>query len=115
MTCILSDSTEIVDVLAMSFRVVTKQSSFKKKAIYWNYAAILSPEVNLDEVPSSQKRQVTQPLSLYASLPLSRNENIYRAYHGGGYSMKAIADFFELHYSSISKIVKSFENSKFKT
>lgn len=28
-----------------------------------------------------------------------------------GYSMKAIADAIGLHYSSVSKLIKSYENS----
>jgi len=36
-------------------------------------------------------------------------------HQSGGYSMKGIADYFGLHYSSISKIVKNVENSRFKT
>jgi len=38
---------------------------------------------------------------------------IYLAHQSGCYSMKDIADYFGLHYSSISKILKNVENSRF--
>ena len=71
--------------------------------------------VNLDEVPSLQKRQVAKPLSSYESSSQQRNEAIYLAHRSGGYSMRAIADYFGLHYSSVSKIIKSFDDLRFKT
>ena len=41
----------------------------------------------------------------------TRNEGIYSAYRSGGYSMKAISDTLGLHYSTVSKIIKFYENS----
>jgi DNA-binding MarR family transcriptional regulator len=35
---------------------------------------------------------------------------MYEAYRSGHYSMKAIADYFEVHYSTVSRVVKGFEN-----
>ena len=75
----------------------------------------MAEDVNLEEVPSIQKRQVAKPLSSYESASQQRNEAIYLAYRSGGYSMRAIADYFGLHYSSVSKIIKSFDDSRFKT
>ncbi len=75
----------------------------------------IAEDVSLEEIPSSQRRQVPKPLSDYVSSSLGRNEAIYAAYNSGGYSMKEIADYFELHYSSVSKIVKNFDDSQFKT
>jgi len=39
----------------------------------------------------------------------TRNEAIYSAFASGGYKMKEIGEYFGLHYSSISKIVKEME------
>jgi len=44
-----------------------------------------------------------------------RNNTILAAFNSGGYTMKAIADYFSLHYSSVSKIIKLLSNSRFKT
>ncbi len=72
-------------------------------------------DANLEEVPSAQKRQVPKPLASYESISKDRNGAIFLAYLSGAYTMKAIADHFGLHYSSVSKIVKNIENSQFKT
>ena len=71
----------------------------------------MAEDINLDEVPSRQKRPVPKPLDYYSSVSPSRNGAIYLAYRSGGYSMKGIADYFGLHYSSVSKIVAKFEKS----
>ncbi len=39
----------------------------------------------------------------------SRNERICEAYRRHGYTMKAIADFLDLHYSTVSRIVAAAE------
>ena len=72
-------------------------------------------DVDLSEIPSSQKRKLAKPVKDYFDQTSSRNEGIYRAYQSGGYSMKAITDAIGLHYSSVSKVIKSYENSLFKT
>jgi putative transposase len=41
----------------------------------------------------------------------ARNNAIFAAFEGGGYTMKAIADYFSLHYSSVSKIMNFSSNS----
>ena len=38
-----------------------------------------------------------------------RNEGIYQAWRSDGYTMKAIADFFGVHYSTVSKVVSRFK------
>jgi len=75
----------------------------------------ISGETNLDEVPRPQKRQNPQPLEAYKNMMNFRDEAIIAAYRSGGYSMKEIAAYFDLHYSSVSKIVKRADDSQFKT
>lgn len=75
----------------------------------------MAEDVSLDEIPSIQKHPVAKPLSYYQSLSEDRSEVIYLAVQSGCYSMKARSDYFGLHYSSVSKIVKSFEDSRLKT
>ena len=73
--------------------------------------ARIEPDADLSKIPLSQKRKQTKPVEDYFDPVSSRNEGIYRAYQSGGYSMKAIADSIGLHYSSVSKVIKSYENS----
>jgi putative transposase len=67
----------------------------------------IEPETNLSEVPSSQKRQVAIPLEYYKNKYKDRDTAIFNAYKSGAYSMKAIGDYFELHYSWVSRIIKA--------
>ena len=75
----------------------------------------MAEDRKLQEVPSSQARQVAKPLSYYEAFSNNRDEVVYLAYQSGCYSMKEIGNHFDLHYSSVSKIVKNIENSRFKT
>jgi len=70
-------------------------------------------EVNreLGEVPSSQYRAAPKDLSYYAEKYTKRNEAIVFSYASGGYSLKEVDDYFDLHYSTVSGIVKRY-NSK---
>jgi putative transposase len=67
------------------------------------------PVKSLEDVPSSQKRGLVKALDEYVSTSNSRNEAIYHAFSSGGYAMKEIGEYFDLHYSSVSKIVKNFD------
>jgi len=75
----------------------------------------MAVDASLDEVPSGQKRPVTKPLDCYLSSFESRDQAIYSAYQRGSHTMKEIGDYYGLHYSSVSKIVKHYKNSQFKT
>jgi len=65
------------------------------------------PDTNLSEVPSSQKRQVAKSLACYEKEYNDRNTAISKTYESGGYSLKDIGDYYNLHYSRISRIVKA--------
>jgi putative transposase len=67
----------------------------------------ISPEADLSEIPSSQKRQVSKPISYYEKRFSDRDSALINAYACGGYSMKEIGDYFKLHYSRVSRIVKA--------
>ena len=69
-------------------------------------------EKDLSEIPKKQRRQVVKPLGFYAAKYKHRNDGIYTAYTSGGYSQKEIADYFNLHYSTVSKLVKQYEKAK---
>jgi putative transposase len=44
-------------------------------------------------------------LDEYQQQTATRNEVIIKTYQSGGYTMKQIGDYFEVHYSLISRIV----------
>lgn len=67
----------------------------------------LTDDASLDDIPALHKRPVAKPLADYARKHNTRDEAIMAAYRSGGYSQKQIADYFELHYSRISKIIKN--------
>jgi hypothetical protein len=67
----------------------------------------IPPETNLSEIPSSQRRQVAKSLEYYEKNSSDRNDAICKAYKSGAYSMKAIGDYFKLHYSRVSRIIKA--------
>ncbi len=75
----------------------------------------LKLDQELSEIPSTQRRALPKPLGHYSRKYQERNKGIIAAYRSGGYSMKEIGDHFGVHYSSVSKIIKADENSKFKT
>lgn len=62
---------------------------------------------DLSEIPSSQKRPLAKPLSYYSETMKNRDEAIVSAFKSGAYSMKQIGEHFGLHYSRISRIVRS--------
>jgi len=67
----------------------------------------ISVDVNLSEVPSAQKRQVAKSLKHFEKKYPERDVAIINAYASGGYSMKEVGDYFKLHYSRVSRIIKS--------
>jgi putative transposase len=70
---------------------------------------------DLSEIPSSQRRPKVKTLKEYETMYEDRNKVITAAFKSGGYTMKAIADHFSLHYSSVSKIIKSSSSLRFRT
>ena len=77
--------------------------------------AILDPDASLDDIPAIQKRAPRKLMSFYEGRAKTRDQAILEAYQSGGYKMKELADYFSLHYSSVSKIIRKLENSRRKT
>ncbi len=57
------------------------------------------------EIPHLQRRASVPPLVRFAATP-ARNPAIVQAYATGCYSMKEIAQAFNIHYATVSRIVK---------
>lgn len=66
-------------------------------------------EKDLSEIPKIQRRRTIKSLDYYSAKYRKRNFAICAAYESGAYSQKDIAKYFDLHYSSVSKIVKSMK------
>lgn len=64
----------------------------------------------LSEIPLSQRRPIPKPLSYYAEKHNIRNDAIVFAYASGGYSLKELGDYFKLHYSTVSGIIKNHKS-----
>jgi len=71
---------------------------------------LIDIDKDLSEIPTSQHRAVPRELSHYAEKYKSRNEAITSAYASGGYSLKEVGDYFELHYSTVSGIIKNHKS-----
>ena len=59
----------------------------------------------LIEVPIAQRRPVPKPLSHYRSQNEDRKQAMICAYETGYYTLKEIANFFNVHYSTVSRTV----------
>lgn len=68
--------------------------------------AKLGSKGTLSEVPSTQRRKVAGPLGVIAASHRDRDSAIRAAHESGGYSMREIGDYFGLHYSRVSRIVR---------
>ncbi|HEC18427.1 MAG TPA: addiction module toxin RelE, partial [Gammaproteobacteria bacterium] len=75
----------------------------------------IDADKDLSEIPKSQRRPKPKAIAEYAKESTSRNAGIMAAYASGGYSLKEIGEYYSLHYSQVSRIVKSEEHAKCKT
>lgn len=74
--------------------------------------SLLDDDKELSEIPLSQRRPAPKPLSYYEKRNRTRNGAIAEAYASGGYTLKEIGEHFDLHYTTISGIIR---NHKTKT
>lgn len=75
--------------------------------------AEIAADQPLDEVPRLQRRPAAKPLASY------RKEHggnphlgMALAYLSGDYTMKAVAEEFGVHYTTVSRAVKEFESRR---
>jgi len=64
------------------------------------------PSDELREVSKAHRRSVAKPLAHYRSTYVDRDQAMAEAYASGAYTMKAIGDFFGVHYMTVSRAVK---------
>ena len=60
----------------------------------------------------SQRKVKPKEIGYYLKQANNRDDAILRAWNSGGYTQKSIADYFSIHYSRVSKIIK---NARVKT
>lgn len=63
------------------------------------------PDTDLREVPRLQRRGRARELSDYAQAARGDREAMAAAYRTGDYTLKEIADYFGVHYSTVSRAV----------
>jgi putative transposase len=73
--------------------------------------ALVDKKPPLTEIPRAQRRALTRALSEYAGAH-PRNEAIALAYLSGQHTMAAIANHFDVHYTTVSRLVKVYEVSR---
>jgi len=62
---------------------------------------------DLREIPQARRRPAAKTIPEYSREHPQRNDAIVAAYRSGGHTLQDIGDFFGLHYSRVSKIVKA--------
>ena len=67
---------------------------------------LINKKESLSEVPRLHKRKIPKPLGYYERKYKDQRKAICNAYLSGGYTLKEIGDYFQKHYSTISRIVK---------
>lgn len=76
-------------------------------------AQIENKTAQIQEIPRAQRRALTQPLEEFEK-QYPRHEAMARAYLSGRYSLAEIARHFNVHYSTVSRAVKSFDGTESK-
>ena len=63
----------------------------------------------LRELSKAHRRSLALPLTGYEQRHSDRNEAMAQAYQSGTYTMAQIADYFGVHYMTVSRAVRAFE------
>ncbi len=66
----------------------------------------IDDDKELSEIPSPQRRPPAKSLRCYEEEGETRNDSIVKAYESGGYTLKEIGEYFGLHYSTVSGVMK---------
>ena len=66
----------------------------------------------LREVSKAQRRSLAMPLDDYLCHYQNRNEAMAQAYLSGANTMLEIGEHFDVHYMTVSRAVRQFEQDK---
>lgn len=72
---------------------------------------LVDKQPTLTEIPRAQRRALTPTLSDFAE-KRERNDAIALAYLSGQHTMAAIAAHFGVHYTTVSRLVKVYEEAQ---
>jgi putative transposase len=72
------------------------------------HCATTKPLERLREIPRAQRRSLAEPPASFARSYPDRGEAMARAFVTGVYTTQAIAAFFRVHYSTVSRAVRRF-------
>ena len=72
----------------------------------------ISADTPLQGVPATHKRPPAKPLAVYARLYPTTELAVIAAYTSGGYTQQQIANYFGLHYSSVSRLIRNSERER---
>lgn len=75
-------------------------------------AESVRPAEPLREVPRAQRRMLAKPLEQFRLAHADQREAMALAYLSGDYTMKELAEFFGVHYSTVSRAVRWIEHRK---
>jgi len=64
----------------------------------------------LSEIPMTQRRTIAKTLDEFRLATTDRNDAMAQAYLSGAYTMKAIGEHFGVHYMTVSRAVRAYEN-----
>jgi len=91
--------------LPSPFEKLQKQIFLGDEAFAERMLGFVGDKYSLREIPSAQCRPAAKKISHYLETSKTRNEAICLAYQSGGYSLAAIGEYFDLHYSRVSRII----------
>jgi hypothetical protein len=69
-------------------------------------AALPGHSTSLDEIPKMQRKPFPQALQMFAKAYGNKRTAMAAAYVSGAYTLKAIAAYFGVHYSTVSRAVR---------
>lgn len=69
---------------------------------------LIEDKPTLSEIPKAQQRARAKELKDFAK-KFPRDEAMARAYLSGHHTMAAVADYFHVHYTTVSRLVKALE------
>jgi len=75
------------------------------------FSEVALPSVRLREVPRAQRRPFAKSLLHFEQAYADRREAMARAFLTGSYTMLEVADHFRVHYSTVSRAVRSMAGS----
>ncbi len=71
-----------------------------------------SGKTSIGEIPRAQRRPLARPLVDFAAQSVNQRTAMAEAYATGQYAMHEIADFFGVHYATVSRAVKRLEREQ---